>query len=428
MPLDTMKILIEAYACEPEAGSEPGVGWHWARQAALHGHEVHVLTRANNRESIERSLRNEPIRGLHFHYYDLPGWVQRLKKHTGYYGLLTYYYLWQLGVWFVIKGLSRRHTFDLAHHVTFVNDWMPSAACGTSAPLVWGPVGGSTHVMPRNLITRLPAYARRYEFVRRALQLTMWSFDPFLKITRNRASVILVYTQEAMEGIPRKHRHKARSIIHIGVADELSYSNKGTENSPPVTTGGPRLGLTILSGGRLVHWKGLDLLIEGFARSECAKAPQARILFTGEGRYRATLEDIAQRLEVADRVEFLGHLPSHRDVLRLLRSCDLFALPTLRDGPPVAILEAMHAAKPVLCLDLGATRELVPPSAGIKVPFRDHDQVIDDISRELTWAQAHRADLTEMGQRGRDHTLAVHDWGRIGDEVNAVYESLGFDG
>ena len=58
--------------------------------------------------------------------------------------MYTYYYVWQICVWFVAKRLHRDTPFDLVHHVTFVNDWMPSGVAGARAPFI-GPVGGSTH-------------------------------------------------------------------------------------------------------------------------------------------------------------------------------------------------------------------------------------------------------------------------------------------
>ena len=149
--VSAMRVLISAYACEPDSGSEPGVGWNWAVQAALHGHDVHVITRANNRASIEGTLREHPIVGLSFHYYDLPTPVSGWKRRSGNLGLLVYYYLWQFGAWRVARRLHERLRFDLSHHVTFVNDWMPSGVGWIGVPFVWGPVGGSTNVLPQGL-------------------------------------------------------------------------------------------------------------------------------------------------------------------------------------------------------------------------------------------------------------------------------------
>ena len=50
-----MKILLNVYACEPNRGSEPGVGWHWAIELSKDKNkEVHVLTRANNKGVIDK--------------------------------------------------------------------------------------------------------------------------------------------------------------------------------------------------------------------------------------------------------------------------------------------------------------------------------------------------------------------------------------
>ena len=58
-------ILLSAYACEPDQGSEPGIGWNWAVSLARAGHSVWVLTRANNHEAIDRALARQPLRNLH---------------------------------------------------------------------------------------------------------------------------------------------------------------------------------------------------------------------------------------------------------------------------------------------------------------------------------------------------------------------------
>jgi hypothetical protein len=74
-----LKVLISAYACEPHKGSEPGVGWNWAKQIAKFA-EVWVITRANNREVIEEELKRSPEPNLHFIYVDLPKWMRFWKK------------------------------------------------------------------------------------------------------------------------------------------------------------------------------------------------------------------------------------------------------------------------------------------------------------------------------------------------------------
>src|SRR6185503_6479039 len=113
-----LKVLISAYACEPHKGSEPEAGWQWALQMARF-HEVTVLTRSNNRQSIEAVLEElrgrQPVPG--FVYHDRHPLLLRLKRHLR--GTKTYYLLWQKSARKVVERLQRTYQYDLMHHVTF---------------------------------------------------------------------------------------------------------------------------------------------------------------------------------------------------------------------------------------------------------------------------------------------------------------------
>src|SRR6267154_498200 len=88
-----LQVLLSAYSCEPGKGSEPEVGWQWARQMAR-WHDVTVLTRANNEASIREGLAREgEMPGLRFVYHDLAAPLLRLKKQFGWRD--AYYRLWQ---------------------------------------------------------------------------------------------------------------------------------------------------------------------------------------------------------------------------------------------------------------------------------------------------------------------------------------------
>ena len=409
------KVILSAYACEPNVGSEPGIGWNWAVQAARHGNEMHVVTRANNRVRIEAELARHPVANLHFHYFDLPGVFRWWKKAAGYYGLVSYYYAWQAALVAVAASLHRKHRFDLAHHITFGNDWLPSGLLLLPVPFIWGAIGGSAHQLPPQLDLRLPAYAKRHDFIRKTLQRLAVTADPFVALTRARAKRILAYSHEALAGLPRRHQSKARTIIHIGVPEsELLQSPAG------VPEGGE---LRLISGGRLVHWKGYDLTVEGFARYAKRGSVSAKLFITGDGPYKPILMDLVRRLDVESRVEFV-RLPTKADVLELYRSCTLFMMPTLRDGPLQGIVEAMAMALPVLCVKPGPQDELVPDAAGLKVELGSRDQVVGGIADALAWAATHRAELRQMGLRAHAHIEQFYRWDRIGDEVQAVYREL----
>src|SRR5437588_10456375 len=98
------RVVVSAYACEPEKGSEPGVGWNWVCQIAKRC-AVWVITRNSNRAAIEAALVSNPMPNVHFVYFDFPRWATFWKR--GRRGGQSYYYLWQLAVFFVARKLHR---------------------------------------------------------------------------------------------------------------------------------------------------------------------------------------------------------------------------------------------------------------------------------------------------------------------------------
>jgi len=129
---------------------------------------------------------------------------------------------------------------------------------------------------------------------------------------------------------------------------------------------GPR-DLVVLSMARLAVDKGLEYLIEAAAMLP-ETARRIQIVIAGDGPERDRLEQLALRRRVTARVRFLGF---REDVGDLLDASDLVALPSLREGLSIALLEAMAAVKPIIASSIGSQREvaahaemarLVPPA------------------------------------------------------------------
>ena len=72
------KILLSAYACEPEEGSEHGIGWGWINFLVKNNFKVEVITRLSNKAKIEKYLKKNNIKNIIFHYYDIKGFIYRM--------------------------------------------------------------------------------------------------------------------------------------------------------------------------------------------------------------------------------------------------------------------------------------------------------------------------------------------------------------
>jgi len=120
----------------------------------------------------------------------------------------------------------------------------------------------------------------------------------------------------------------------------------------------------ILTAARLDLQKGHSYLLQA-----AVLVPKARFVLAGDGPLRGMLEAQAAALGVADRIVFLGQ---RDDVPALLASCDLFVLPSLFEGLPLSILEAMAAGKPIIATMIGGTNEAIRHGEnGILVPPAD---------------------------------------------------------
>lgn len=214
-----------------------------------------------------------------------------------------------------------------------------------------------------------------------------------------------------------------RLCVDLGVrGSKISVVQNGIQLTPADGVTGSRIreALTegdkysvVLTPARLHAQKGHVYLLEA-----AALVPDAVFVLAGDGPERARLERYAQKLGVAGRVRFLGH---RLDVRQLLESCDVFVLPSLYEGLPLAVLEAMAAGKPVVATAIGGTNEIVEHGVtGLLVPPGEPEELAGAIHKLLS-DRVLAGRLAESGRaRAIEHFSAeamVRGVARIYDEV-----------
>jgi glycosyltransferase involved in cell wall biosynthesis len=392
-----MRILVSAYACEPGKGSEPGVGWNWVKQIARFADEVQVITRANNREAIEETLKEEPLPNVHWVYFDLPRWVRFWKK--GQRGVHLYYYLWQIGIYFLARRMYRDIRFDLVHHVTFVNYWMPSFLALLPVPFVWGPVGGGESA-PKSFYPSFSLRGRIYEWMR---EFVRWlgELDPFTKMTARRSAVALATTNETAECLTRLGARCVSMLSQVALPEEEIVQLSGVS----LHQGNP---FRLLSLGRLLHWKGFHLGLMAFTRF-VQEFPQSEYWLVGDGPERKNLERLAGELGVADKVRFWGAL-SRAEALKKLAECDVLVHPSLHDSGGWVCVEAMAAGRPVICLDLGGPALQVTRETGFKIPARTPEQAVAEMAEAMLKLATDETLRRRMSEAARRRVREEYNW------------------
>jgi glycosyltransferase involved in cell wall biosynthesis len=405
-----LKVLASAYACEPEKGSEPAAGWNWVKQIARF-HEVWVITRANNRLSIDQALGKEPMPSVHWVYFDLPRWG-RLWKH-GQRGVHLYYYLWQYGAYLLAKRLHRETHFSLVNHVTFGQYWMPSFLALLPIPFIWGPVGGGESC-PKTFLKTFSMRGKVYERLRGSARQAA-ERDPFVRITAKRARLAFATTGET------EKRLKKLGCEHVTILPQSALSHEEIANlsTMPVSRGKP---FRLVSIGRLIHWKGFHLGLQAFAKFH-EEFPNSEYYLIGDGPERRNLERVAEKLWITSKVHFWGSLP-RQQVLEKLLACDVLIHPSLHDSSPWVCLEAMAAGRPVICLDLGGPALQVTEATGFKLPAVSPEQVISDLTKSMFQLACDPVLRSSMGESGRQRVSEYFTWDKKGAWIQKAYHEV----
>jgi glycosyltransferase involved in cell wall biosynthesis len=165
-----------------------------------------------------------------------------------------------------------------------------------------------------------------------------------------------------------------------------------------------RLGLrgpTLLSVGALIPRKGHHLTIEALA-----KLPDATLLIAGEGPERARLTKLSEKLQVSNRVRFLGQVP-HLDLPALYSAADAMVLPSSFEGWACVFLESMACGTPVIATTVGGNAEVIcEPDAGVLIAERSASAVADAIRQLLATPPPREATRTVAERFSWDVTAA----------------------
>lgn len=169
--------------------------------------------------------------------------------------------------------------------------------------------------------------------------------------------------------------------------------------------------------GRLTPVKGLSYLLQSISILLRQRA-NVRLLIVGDGVIRKDLEAQARDLGIGENVVFLGH---REDTEALLQALDIFVLPSLNEGIPMALLEAMAASRAVVASRVGGIPEIVEDGVeGILVEPMDATQLAENCGRLIESPEI----AMKMGEQARKRVVQEFSAVAMADRVAALYKEL----
>ncbi len=412
------RVLIIAELCNPSWSSVPLVGWNIC--AALRAKvQAHIVTHVRNRADLEAAGL---VEGQDFTAFDtsrseraVSSVLARLGSSAkDFKGLttqmaafaFTYQYFERL-VWKRFRHQIERGDFDIVHRITPLSPTVPSpiaARCRRAGvPFVIGPLNGGLP-WPREFPNLRVREREWLSYVREAYKLV-----PGYRATRRNAAAIIVASEATASQLAEPYRAKSVYIPENGV----DLGRFAAETRPAIA-----LPLKVVFIGRLVPYKGADMLIDAIA--PLAKAGKATLTLYGDGFEGPALRQRAEELGIAPYVEFAGWVSQAELSARVAQS-HVFAFPSVREFGGAVVLEAMALGVVPIVVRYGGPGEHVVASNGFAVPLQQRDAIVADFRRILTQLAENPSLIGPMGRAARARVATHFTWEAKAGQIVAVY-------
>ena len=198
--------------------------------------------------------------------------------------------------------------------------------------------------------------------------------------------------------------------LELGQFLHAEQSRGAFRQALQVSASTPMVGIV----ARLVPIKAHEVFFAA-AQRVLQEMPTARFLVIGDGERRLDLEALVDQLGLSGNVDFLGW---RRDMGNVYADLDVVALTSLNEGSPVALIEALAAARPVISTAVGGVPEVVVDGVtGLTVGANDAAALADGILRLLR----DRELGTRLGEAGRRHVYPRYESSRLVDDMRNLY-------
>ena len=412
-----MRVLIAAIACNPRLGSESYVGWTSVNAIAL-DHDVHVITSGAGRVDIEKEMAGHPLREkMRFSYIGGPIRWHENRLIARFQSWITYR-KWVEEAKRVAKQLCSKQQFDVLHHVTYATWRMGTPLAGLGRPLIFGPVGGGEK-FPFRFLSILSPIARWFEIVR---TISGWIAAKSKNVEQaaQTANLLLANnheTQELLEDLgaqKEKIKLMSQSFLSPGrMASLKCVSPKGSSREK----------LVIFAGGNLEGRKGVAIALEALAILVKWNIP-FELTYGGSGPELRHLLQIAGKLSLSSDSVKLGVILTGSDYLRALKKAHIYLLPSLREGAPVTMIEAMAASCVPIVGSCGGAAMLVTHDCGRLISITTPEQMALEIASEIKILWSSPGLLEKLGSAAVERVASRCSESFYREQINAHYQSI----
>lgn len=403
-----MNILYIAYSCSPYHGSEDKIGWN-VPYACAREHKVFVITKEEQRQSVEHFLAEHPQRNMHFYYVDIPEVYKKVFKGFWYSGRLN---IWNKRALKTAREICKKENIQLIHQITPV-EFRSIGDYGKipGVKFVCGPIAGGQAV-PGGLRSYIKSHAL-VELVRG--MLNQWYRLRFRWNGKLARCSCLLFANEETKAFLQKILPPS---LGWGVMPDISVDETELEDAP--NKAGNMGTCKFVVVGRLVYLKGHELLLDALARLPQNADYQCRIV--GEGTELEPLRKRCGEYGLDGHVTFSGALP-YTEMAQVYRDADVLIMPSFREASGSVLLEAMARGLPVVTINRFGGAVILDRDTGWLYDGTTREEFIENLKDALL---ACITQPDEMLRRGANARIAAgrHTWQARAKEYDVIYRKL----
>lgn len=399
-----MKVLVNCYACSPYKGSEPGMGWKFVN-ALSQKHELHIITEGKFEKDIRQFFKEHPEREKDFHFYFI--WKHRHKTLRKIWPPSYYWFYkeWQKKALAFAKELDKKEHFDVVHQLNMVGYREPGYLWKMDKPFVWGPIGGLENT-PWCMIPTMGLKGIVYYTCYNIINTWQMHVNCRVKKAMRKADAIISATAKIQEQIRKLYGKDSIIIPEVGFEGSA-------DNAYALREEGEKL--RICWSGQHTPGKALNILLEALALRH---RHDIELHVIGKGEKTSEWNSMAERLGLRN-VVWHGWV-ERSEALRIMQSCHLFCITSLKDLTSTVILEALSYGMPVVALDHCGFSNVITDNCGRKIPIINKAQVVRDFASAIS-EMADNEELRRILSEGARKRAMEYNWEDKAKTISGIY-------
>ena len=375
-----LKVLLIVEQCAPEGFSVPLEGYNYYKSISEIA-DVTLVTHGRNEKAIQKIAAHTDV--VYIHESNFSSRYHRLVEKLTYgekvnwplYNALSYpiYAEFNHKVYQKFKTKVLRGEYDVVHALTPMMPRYPVKivkAC-KNTPFILGPVNGGVP-FPSGFQKVARQESAHFNFLRAIGRY----FIPGYVQTYKKADKILAgstYSLNLLKKLFKIPNSRIELFYENGITSNFVHQAKTANTSDKVN---------LLFVGRLVPYKGADMVIEAIGKLEKSIRDRVVLTIVGDGSERSNLETRVKDLSLGEIVKFAGWIPQ-QETLKYYSKSDIFCFPSIREFGGAVVLEAMACGLPCIVVNNGGIGEYVTEETGFKIEPISREYIVEELTDKI---------------------------------------------